>query len=167
MNEKTNEELVTESLEALKKQLVKQEKIKKTNSIGSFFRFIMGLLIFGLLVLAICFAVTKVIEKINDQELPHDQDARYENPYEKSLFNAGLELYRGSQVGESVEKLLDNVVTAKTKYSRHTLVVNYKDNDITSTDEITLIKEELDIMTIYQIILDYDEDGYIAKVTIK
>ena len=47
------------------------------------------------------------------------------------------------------------------------ITVIYKDNETTDPEEIIKIKHSLDDKKKYEIKLDYDDDGYVNKVTIE
>lgn len=89
------------------------------------------------------------------------------NDINKQSFNATLEMYIGTEYGASVGNLLDKVVTSNKTNKGHIITVIYKEITTTSEDEIVNIKHSLDNFTEYEVSLDYDNNGYINKVTIK
>ena len=87
--------------------------------------------------------------------------------FELKTFNGGFEFYTGTQKGMFVSNLLDNIITNNKKNQEHLLTVVYGTHTTTNPDEITNIKQELDDWHDYEVSLDYGEDGYANKVTIK
>ena len=85
----------------------------------------------------------------------------------KSSFNSKFEIRSGTKYKSSIEYLLDDVIT-NNKINKDMLVtVTYKDNETTDPDTIIEIKHSLEDWKKYEVKLDYDEDGYVNKVTIE
>ena len=87
--------------------------------------------------------------------------------FELKTFNGGFEFYTGTQKGMFTSNLLDKIITNNKKNQEHLLTVVYGTHTTTNPDEITNIKQELDDWHDYEVSLDYGEDGYANKVTIK
>lgn len=81
-------------------------------------------------------------------------------------FNIDLESYSGTQYGSSVSKLLDNVVTKIKKNTEHLITVTYDTTTTSKAEEITTLKKQFDVVSKYEVSLDYDSNGYINRVTI-
>ena len=81
-------------------------------------------------------------------------------------FNSSIERYSGTKYGSQVVILLDNIVTQIKKNTDHSITVIYDTKTVSNPEEIIALKKQLDMMTQYEISLDYDSNGFINKVTI-
>lgn len=86
--------------------------------------------------------------------------------FEINKFNNQLEVYSGTKMGGQVSMLLDNIITKNKKEERK---INVKYAEIETQDEtqIRSIKQKMDSFNQYEVIFDYDADGFINKVTIQ
>ena len=94
-----------------------------------------------------------------------------------SSFNRLLELYIGTQYNSSVRDLLDNVIKSNNKYKDHLVEVVYQGTSYGTDDEgirnaktnigTNAFKENGNGFIEYEVSLDYDDDGYVIKVTIE
>lgn len=77
-------------------------------------------------------------------------------------------MYAGTEWGSSVSRVLDKIITNnKTKPDRIIRVI-YGSINTTDENEIRTIKSKLDEWkTDYEVILDYDEIGFVNQVTIQ
>lgn len=89
------------------------------------------------------------------------------NSFELKRFNGEFEFYTGTKKGMFVSNLLDKIITNNKKDQDHLLTVVYGTHNTTNSEEITNIKQELDDWHDYEVSLDYGEDGYANKVTIR
>ncbi len=84
-----------------------------------------------------------------------------------SSFNTSFEmLYSGTKMGNSVTQLLDEIITNnKTKERK----VTVKYNDTETQDEVTIreIKKNIETFDNYEIIFEYDAEGFINKAVIE
>lgn len=87
--------------------------------------------------------------------------------FEITKFNNSFELYDGTQHGTNVSMLLDNVITNNKKNSDYIINVIYGNTNTTDENQIRNIKKKLDTWTKYEVILDYDEVGFVNQVTIE
>ena len=85
--------------------------------------------------------------------------------YEVFKFNSGYN--NGTWFGGTVGTMLDRVVTSNKTNSKKTIVVKYKETQTEKPDEIIELKKKLEQFTSYEVILDYDNEGYINKITIE
>lgn len=88
------------------------------------------------------------------------------NKMEIENFNYEIELYSGTQYGQMVKELLDNIVTKVKKNTEHSISVVYDSKTISKADEITALKKQINTTTEYEVSMDYDSNGFINKVTI-
>ena len=87
--------------------------------------------------------------------------------FKVKTFNSSLEFYTGTKNGMVISMLLDSIITNNKKEQEHLLTVVYGTHNTTNPEEITNIKQELDDWHDYEVSLDYGEDGYANKVTIR
>jgi len=81
-------------------------------------------------------------------------------------FNLELEDYNGSKYGYDVKELLDEVVLKLKKNTEHSITLIYENTSMTNTNDIINLKKQIDDESEYEIVLDYDKNGYINKITI-
>ena len=84
-----------------------------------------------------------------------------------SSFNSSYEFRAGSQQGSIVLDLLEEVVKNNKKNKDHIIDIFYKESLTNDTNEIKNIKTNIDRFNKYEITLDYDEQGYVNKITIE
>ena len=82
-------------------------------------------------------------------------------------FNSSFEMYVGTKWGLQVSRLIDEVTTNNKTNSEHIITVVYGDINSTDSNEIRNIKKELDDWTDYEVILDYDDNGFVYLITIE
>lgn len=82
-------------------------------------------------------------------------------------FNRSIEPAQGTNSKFALSSYLDKVVTSNKKNKDHVITVVYRETTTTNEDDIVKIKHMLDNTKKYEVSLDYDEDGYISKITIK
>lgn len=87
--------------------------------------------------------------------------------FEKSSFNSTFEMYVGTERGNSVSRLIDKVITNNKTNDEHIITVVFDNIKSTDSDEIRSIKKSLDDWTEYEVILDYDENGFVNLITIE
>ena len=123
---------------------VNNEIISEDNSIISFINFIKEII------------TGQFKEQLEDNKL--DEIKRY---------NSKFETYNGTQEGYFVENLLELVVTNNKTKKDHLITVKYNQNETNVPDEIKGIKPKLEKFDEYEVTLDYDDNGYVNKVTIE
>lgn len=100
-------------------------------------------------------------EKLNN--VVDDSD----DEFDKHSFNSSFEMYVGTEWGSSVSRLIDKVITNNKTNDKHIITVVFEDINSTDSDEIRSIKKSLEDWTEYEVILDYDENGYVNLITIE
>lgn len=103
----------------------------------------------------------------NDLDTASDDNSNYNDDITVRQFNGKFELYAGTKYGSAVSMLLDNVITNNKTNSNHILRVIYGDTNTIDESEIRNLKKKLDIWTQYEVIIDYDEVGFVNQVTIE
>lgn len=86
--------------------------------------------------------------------------------FEINRFNNQLEVYAGTKMGGSVSMLLDSIIT-KNKKEERKITVKYTGIETQDETQIRSIKQKIDSFTDYEVIFDYDADGFINKATIQ
>lgn len=124
------------------------------------FLFIFGiiLIIFGIIWSAIVFRKGGTM---------NNTMANFRENADKRSFNSSFEMYDGTVQKIFVTTILDNVNSNNKKNKDKIVSVKYNGVEMTDSDEIIEIKKEFVDGKFYEVILDYDDDGYVNKVTIK
>lgn len=87
--------------------------------------------------------------------------------FEIDSFNSKFEFRVGQNYGSSVMHVLDDVITNNKKNKNHVLTVVFEDLSTTDPEEIKKAKKNFDEWTKYEISVDYDDNGYVNKITIE
>lgn len=87
--------------------------------------------------------------------------------FNKESFNNTFEFRMGTEYGSSVSNLLDDVITNNKTNDNYLIEVVFGDITTTDTNEIKNMKQRLDSSKKYEVSLDYNDDGYVNKVTIE
>lgn len=85
-------------------------------------------------------------------------------------FNRRMEFYSGTEYSTSVGYLLDEVIKSNNKYKDHLVEVVYENTSYgTDANRIREIKKSTgaDSLSKYEVSLEYDEKGYVIKITIE
>ena len=85
----------------------------------------------------------------------------------KDSFNWDFETYVGTQYSNSIGYLLDDVITNNKKNKDYLITVIFKDTNTTDPETIKNIKKQFEEWHKYEVSLDYDEEGYVNKITIE
>lgn len=104
-------------------------------------------------------------DTFNDTMNNNEND--YVSEIDKKSFNTSFEMYVGTKWGLQVSRLIDEIITNNKTNSEHIITVVYGDINSTDSDEIRSIKKKLDDWTDYEVILDYDENGFVNLITIE
>ena len=86
---------------------------------------------------------------------------------EKQSFNSVFEMYSGTQHRGYVTALLDNVYMNNKENSDKIITVVYNETITTDLNKIGELKSSFKQGKNYEIMLDYDVNGFVNKVTIK
>ena len=87
--------------------------------------------------------------------------------FDKNSFNSDFTFYVGTKYGSNVSDLIDEIITNNKTNKEHLITVVYNNEDITDLTKIKNIKNELSEWNQYEVSEDYDDDGYINKITIE
>ena len=145
-------------------------KIAKGVGIGYLIFFgivLVGVIVTFVLVFSNIFKTESVSEDINNKaiELEEQQQETISN-VQVDMFNSEFEVYAGTQRGAVVLSVLDRVVVKIKKDTDHKITVAYNNNVTSVADDIVKLKTNFDATKKYEVTFDYDNDGYINKLTI-
>jgi len=87
--------------------------------------------------------------------------------YDKETFNKTFEINVGTKATIFVKSTLDEVNKNNKKNTGHIVSVVYNDKITTNEADIIQIKHSLEEWGEYEVSVDYDETGYVNKVTIQ
>lgn len=103
---------------------------------------------------------------INDTNDTKNQILNEANKQKAESFNFDFEIYNGTQSKFFIESLLDKVVTNNKTEKEHIIKVKYNETVSNKPEDIVKIKHSLETGKMYEVLLDYDENGYVNQVTI-
>lgn len=112
--------------------------------------------------------VDKVFDMINDEY--EDFSDEFKNSKKEQYaesFNSDIEEYNGTKNGVDVKTFLDVVVLKNKKNANHSISVVFNEETITDNSKIIELKMNIEDSANYEVILDYDTNYYVNKVTIK
>ena len=113
----------------------------------------------------------KEAQEIKDEIKKNNEESDLK--FDKNSFNSKYSFYSGTQPGQSVSMLIDNIIN-KNKTEKDHLVELVFDNTSYGTDPDNIKQTKNMIQTFsgyniqyYEVSIDYDDDGYVNKVTIE
>lgn len=116
----------------------------------------------------------EIEDKIKEQqEKMEQQEKENEKKREISSFNSNFEFYQGTEGGTSTSNQIDNVIKSNKKNADHLVEVIFDGVSYgTDTEKIKEIKNSLKNfngyeLQYYEISIDYDDNGYVNKITIE
>ena len=116
----------------------------------------------------------EIEDKIKEQqEKMEQQEKENEKKREISSFNSNFEFYQGTEGGTSTGYQIDNVIKSNKKNANHLVEVIFDGVSYgTDTEKIKEIKNSLKNfngyeLQYYEISIDYDDNGYVNKITIE
>lgn len=86
---------------------------------------------------------------------------------DKSQFNIKFMHSSGTKAAIFVKSTLDNVITSNKTNKEHTIIVVYGKTKTDDEKKIKNIKKSLDEWGQYEVSVDYDDNGYVNKITIE
>lgn len=164
-----DEKYVDESLLGDREQTKKTiTKVAKGFGIGYVVFIVIFLVIFvGMFIFAGSF-IFKVGKTVDEQiDNFGSQTGDLGSSIEVDSFNSSFEMYSGTSSKLIVTTLLDNVVTNNKKNSDKIITVIYNETTTTEPNEIVELKQSFEQGKKYEVMLDYDANGLVNKVTIK
>lgn len=116
----------------------------------------------------------EIEDKIKEQqEKIEQQQKENEKKREINSFNSDFEFYQGTVGGTSTRNQIDNVIKSNKKNADHLVEVIFDGVSYgTDPDKIKEIKDSLKDfngykLQYYEISIDYDDNGYVNKITIE
>lgn len=82
-------------------------------------------------------------------------------------FNFFLEGNNGTKYGAHVKEILDRVIESNKKYPNHLINVVYKTTNTTIEEEIISLKSNFKTFDQYEVIINYDDAGYVNEIRIQ
>ena len=105
-------------------------------------------------------------ENIIDQAESMVNGITNDDSFDLEAFNAPLSVYEGERMGSFIRNGLNTVANSNQQNSDHLITVVYGETNTTDPNTIRNLKNSLDEWTNYKVSFDYDENGYINKMTI-
>lgn len=100
--------------------------------------------------------VLYINNSINDNIVPNIEDSEIE------IFNGTYTKYEGVQKGSAVKSLIDTVKTNNLVYEEHQISIN----NITKSEDLDKLKQNVENTSEYNIALSKDEAGYINGISL-
>lgn len=112
--------------------------------------------------------ISKIANQHNTQNIINADEGEVDMKVREqiSAFNSRYELFEGGREGEMVISYLDKIMELNKENGQHIVEVLYNGNTTSTGDEIMRIKENISEAEIYEIVLGYDEEGYVNLVKI-
>lgn len=108
----------------------------------------------------------KMRDKINDDSIINDMND-YMSDFDIKVFNNQFEMYKGTEYGSSVGRLLDEVSTNNKKNADNQVTVVFKETTTKDPEEMKNIKKQLGDWTEYEVSFEYNDSGLIYLATIE
>lgn len=86
--------------------------------------------------------------------------------FEISSFNGSFEIFAGTKMGGSVISVLDSIIT-NNKTGERKITVKSNNKETQDENEIRNIKQNINRFDDYELIFEYDENGFINKAVIE
>lgn len=81
------------------------------------------------------------------------------------MFNSGY--YNGKQATVHIEGMLNRAITSNKTNKERIITVKFNDIETQDSEKILEIENQLEEFGKYDVLLDYDEDGFVNLITIK
>ena len=106
-----------------------------------------------------------IIKEIVSGQIEEQKEEDKQN--EIKQYNSKFDIYSGKQYGNFLDNLLENVINNNKTQKEHIITVKYNQKETNIPEEIKTIKSQLEKLDEYEVTLDYDDNGYVNKVTIE
>ena len=105
--------------------------------------------------------------KDNLESTFEEESNKMEEESNKNTHNYQFESGVGTKPGMAVQSVLDSVISVNKKDKNHTVTLIY--NDVTTTDDtkIKSIKHGLEKLKMYEVSVEYDDNGYVYQVILE
>lgn len=125
---------------------------------------IFGMALIGIISTSV--SQNKMRDKINDDSIINDMND-YMSDFDIKVFNNQFEMYKGTEYGSSVGRLLDEVSTNNKKNADNQVTVVFKETTTKDPEEMKNIKKQLGDWTEYEVSFEYNDSGLIYLATIE
>lgn len=96
-----------------------------------------------------------------------DEVEQKQKESQKNSFNRTFEFRAGSQYSASISLLLDDIIKNNKQNSDKLITVISGSTNTTDPDKIKDLKKSFEEWHKYEVSVDYNEDGYVNKITIE
>ena len=96
-----------------------------------------------------------------------DDMGNFMSEFDIRMFNNNFEMYKGTEYGSSVGRLLDEISTNNKKDADNQITVVFKETTTKDPEEMKNIKKQLGDWTEYEVSFDYNDAGLIYQATIE
>lgn len=103
---------------------------------------------------------------ISEEMKTFTEKAKENTETESVLFNFGFNNCKGTQKGMFLKTYLDDVITSNKTKDRK-ITVKYNETETQEPEEIKSMKQKFNELDDYEVLLDYDEEGFINKIIIE
>ena len=168
-----NKEYIKYNEEKLQKEKFNndlKDKVVKTTittfKVSTIFGIVMFILTFAFIVFVgyKMFKTSRNYNNVLNSTIYDDKSG--EKMIKTTMFNSDLELYKGTQNGFFMDKLIDIVINKNSKYKKLSIVVIYNGKTYSNDDELLKLKNEFKMNNSYYVMFNYNDNGYIYLINI-
>ena len=161
-------------IKAQKEHLENNNVMDKSKTFMVFIPFVVVFIISLIAFVGIRSASRKEFEKVSDSITSgNTEESKKEDEEQKKreletkarVFNMGYS--NGRQATVHIERMLNNIITNNRSNKERIVTVKFKDIETQDSEQILEIEKQLEEFGYYDVLLDYDEDGFMNVMTIK
>ena len=125
-------------------------------------------LIIAIIGISMVFSFNKDKDNIkNNNDAVVEDMENFMSEFDIRVFNNNFEMYKGTEYGSSVGRLLDEISTNNKKNAKNQVTVVFKETTTKDPEEMKNIKKQLGDWTEYEVSFDYNDAGLIYQATIE
>ena len=125
-------------------------------------------LIIAIIGISMVFSFNKDKDNIkNNNDAVVEDMENFMSEFDIRVFNNNFEMYKGTEYGSSVGRLLDEIATNNKKNADNQVTVVFKETTTKDPEEMKNIKKQLGDWTEYEVSFDYNDAGLIYQATIE
>ena len=125
-------------------------------------------LIIAIIGISMVFSFNKDKDNIkNNNDAVVEDMENFMSEFDIRVFNNNFEMYKGTEYGSSVGRLLDEISTNNKKNAKNQVTVVFKETTTKEPEEMKNIKKQLGDWTEYEVSFDYNDAGLIYQATIE
>ena len=161
-------------IKAQKEHLENNNVMDKSKTFMVFIPFVVVFIISLIAFVGIRSASRKEFEKASDSITSgNTEESKKEDEEQKKreletkarVFNMGYS--NGRQATVHIERMLNSIITNNRSNKERIVTVKFKDIETQDSEQILEIEKQLEEFGYYDVLLDYDEDGFMNVMTIK